>query len=312
VPVNLTLDQPRPRPGRARGLAALFAVVACVVALTPATGHARDLKPVWGTAYIDENPFLDSSTRQPMPAGKVFPRGFVLDSYTDGHRVRMKVTAYDTAGRGVWMYYVDEWQGVKKWYDRVLDVTPTTIASVTYDFCRQEGENGTPDACVAQVRLYRPAPPPPPPPPVVTPPPPPPPPPAPTTTTPPSTTVPATTSVPAPTVAPAVSELTVAPPPTPAPAGTPAGCVPRGEPIRFRLSPKRRRGKARPLILRVTFFLKHSKKVVVDRRAPYRATLPVRLRAGAKTRGYARIRFRVKGRRGGFTRTVSKSFTICR
>jgi hypothetical protein len=67
----------------------------------------------------------------------------------------------------------------------------------------------------------------------------------------------------------------------------------------------------RTRIVRVTFFLKHRRTVVVDRRAPYRASLPVKLPAGTKTLGYARIRYRVKGRHGAFTRTVSRRFTIC-
>jgi hypothetical protein len=302
---------------RSRRIALALCAVVALGTLASTDAGARDLKPYWGTAYIDDNPFLDPSTRQLLPAGKVVPRGWILDSYTDDHRIRMRVTAYNTAGAPVYSYYVDERNGVRVNFDRTIDVTPTALGSIGYDFCRQKGETGTPDACVAQVRLNRPVPPPPPaaPPPAVVP----------TTTTPATTTAPPSTTVPATTVPP------VTPPPAepsaptltvePAPAGTtgPLGCVPHGQPIRFRLALKRSGAGKRTRILRVTFFLKHKhkhkhqrkRKVVVDRRAPYRASLPVALPAGTKTRGYARIRYRVKGRRGAFTRTVSQRFTIC-
>ena len=314
--LNLMLDESRTgivgRRMRVRALVAACSAVACIGMVAPAPGVARDLKPAWGTAYIDDNPFLDPSTRQLLPNTRVTPRGWLLDSSTDGYRLRMHVTAYDTGGRSVSTYYVDEWNGVKVNFDRALNVAPSVLGSVGYDFCRQIGESGT-QQCLAQVRLNRPtppAPPAPPAPPVVTTPTTPTPPPAPSTpppadTTPSSTTPPVTT--------PAPGELDVVPAPAAEQPRVPRGCVPGGEPIRFRLSLKQSSRATRPKILRVVFFLKkRSKKVVVDRRAPYRATLPVHLRAGAKTRGYARIRFRIPGRRGAFTRTVSKSFTICR
>lgn len=293
-------------PSQSRRIALALCAVAGLGAFAAGHADARDVKPFWGTAYIDDNPFLDPSTRQLLPAGKSVPRGWILDSYTDDHRVRMKVTAYSTAGAAVSSYYVDERNGVKVSFDRALDVTPTALGSIGYQLCRQIGETGTPE-CVAQIRLARPVPPAPPaaPAPVV-----------PTTTAPATTTAPPSSSVPEPVTtavppatAPAIApELIVVPPA--ADAGQPRGCVPQGQPIRFRLKLKQTAAAKRTKILKVTFYLTRRGKHVVDRQAPYGAKLPVKARPGATTIGYAKIRYRVAGR-GTFEHKENKRFKIC-
>jgi hypothetical protein len=253
------------------------AVTVAVIGLAAPVASAYEFTPAWGYAFVDDNPFLDPANGNPLPTNRAVPRGTLQDRLTDGSAVRIKVWAFDANGTTLAYREVSEGNALVKSYAWDFNVGDAQIAYLRYDFCRPFGPNG--NECLAPYRISRPAPPPPPPPP----------PPAP-------------------------------PPAPPAQAPVPSGgvqlpparkCVAPGNPIRVRLRYKRRGGRAHVRIVRVVFFTKPRQRRIVDRRAPFRATLPVDMARGTRGRVFARVYYRVPGRRDVFHRSVSHRFRIC-
>jgi hypothetical protein len=112
------------------------------------------------------------------------------------------------------------------------------------------------------------------------------------------------------------------PPPPPAPAPVPGGgsvemdaalrCTPPGEPIAVGLDVRRQRGRGRPRVLKVVFFVRRGGLGRrTDRKRPYRTKVGVDLPAGSSGRVYARVYYRRPGSRKVKTRTVSRRFNLC-
>ena len=87
-------------------------------------------------------------------------------------------------------------------------------------------------------------------------------------------------------------------------------CTPPGKRVRVVLKIHRKRGKARPRVTKVTFFIKGGAKRT-DRKAPYLRRLPVKKRAGTKFRVYARVSFKRKGSKKVRTTTVWRRYAVC-
>ena len=249
------------------------AATVAVLGLAAPVASAYEFTPAWGYAFVDDNPFLDPANGNLLPTNRAIPRGTLQDRLTDGSAVRIKVWAFDANGTTLAYREVSEGNAVVKSYRWDLDVGAAQIAYLRYDFCRPFGPNG--NECLEPYRISRPAPPSPPPPP---------------------------------------------PPAPPAQAPVPGGkvqlpaarkCVAPGNPVRVRLRSKRRGGRAHVRIVRVVFFTKPRQRRVVDRRAPFRAALRVELAPGTRGRVFARVYYRVPGRRGLFHRSVSHRFHIC-
>jgi hypothetical protein len=89
-------------------------------------------------------------------------------------------------------------------------------------------------------------------------------------------------------------------------------CTPVGSPITVRLAVHKRAGRKVPKVLKVVFFVRKGALTKrIDRKAPYRRDVPVRLAPGTKGRVYARVYYRRKGNHRIHTRTVSRRFQIC-
>ena len=107
-----------------------------------------------------------------------------------------------------------------------------------------------------------------------------------------------------------------APPPAPPAAaiGLEAGllCTPVGQAVPVKLTVRRRAGRARAEVLKVVFVIrKGGFRRRTDKRAPYRAKLPVQLAPGTRGRVAARVYFRRAGSGDVRRRTVSRRFHVC-
>ena len=106
-------------------------------------------------------------------------------------------------------------------------------------------------------------------------------------------------------------------PPAPAPepaVGLEAGvlCTPAGQPVPVTLTIRRRAGRTRAEVLKVVFVIrKGGFRRRTDKRAPYRAKLPVDLAPGTRGRVAARVYFRRAGDGDVRRRTVARRFHIC-
>lgn len=297
----------------------LLTVALTLAACAPAL--AVELHTSFGDAEIDDQPFVGTGG-QALPDHQVYPRGRVIDSHTDGHVVRIRVSALDASGGVLATYAKEESQGVWVRFDQLLSVSQR-IAAVRFSFCRSRDES----PCASPVTIDRPAPPPPPPPspsPTAAPPP------APTATAPPAAPrrpaacangedddLDGSVDLADPDCADAADDDESGDAPSePQPVGTvvtpPGGCVAAGSRVKVSLKTKRRGRRSRARIVSVVFFTRaRPRKVVVVRKAPFKASLPVRSKPGARVRVYARVRYRLPGRRRTFKRTVEQAFRIC-
>ena len=122
------------------------------------SAQAHEFKPAWGYAYIDENPFLDPAAGGALlPSTRVFPRGYIRDTAVDNRDVRLTVFVF-TPGKAsaATSYSVNEGDFKNATIDRRLDIWPSQISYLRYDFCRFNPSNGVVDACVESLRLGRP------------------------------------------------------------------------------------------------------------------------------------------------------------
>jgi len=113
-----------------------------------------------------------------------------------------------------------------------------------------------------------------------------------------------------------------APPPPPAPAPVGGGqvsftaglsCTPRGGRMPVDVKVRKRPGRPKPDVRRVTFYYRKGGRKVsrTDRKAPYKRKLPIDLSSGTH-RVFATIYYtRSKGTRKG-TKTVSRRFAVCK
>jgi hypothetical protein len=137
----------------------------------------------------------------------------------------------------------------------------------------------------------------------------------------PSRPTPTPTPTPTPAPSPPPAPPPTPPPPPPAPSGSVGlevgvGCTPRGGRLKVRLAVRTRPGREKPKVRRVVFFYRrtvHGTRRVVartDRRAPYRRSLPVRVKPG-RHRVYARVIYRRPGGSKLRRKTVSRRFAVC-
>jgi len=134
-----------------RWTVALAAAVG-LVAAAPATGHVYHSS--WGYAEIDEQPFNEPGGPL-LPPSQAFPRGRMKDAGTpDDTHPRLTITAFDAADRNLYSYSVEDAKAVYRPLDRRIDVSPSQIASLRYDFCTVTNVR-----CEPSLRIARPVPP---------------------------------------------------------------------------------------------------------------------------------------------------------
>jgi hypothetical protein len=133
--------------------------------------------------------------------------------------------------------------------------------------------------------------------------------------------VPTPTPTATPTPVPAPPPAPPPPPPAPQPRAVGLevgiGCTPRGRRVKVKLAVRKRPGKAKPRVRRVVFYYRKrttggKRRAIarIDRRAPYRRALPVRVGPGAH-RVFARVVFKRVGSSKVRRKTVSRRFTVC-
>ena len=138
----------------------LALVLACALAcVASAPAGAAELTPSWGYAYIDDRPFQEPSGAF-LPSTQAFPRGYIRDTVTDGKDVRLRVWAFSSTGRPLAHYDIDEGDFVNVPIDRRLDVAPSVIPYLRFDFCVF---NSSGISCLPSHYIGRPDPPAPPP-----------------------------------------------------------------------------------------------------------------------------------------------------
>ena len=138
----------------------LALVLACALACAAsAPAGAAELTPSWGYAYIDDRPFQEPSGAF-LPSTQAFPRGYIRDTVTDGKDVRLRVWAFSSTGRPLAHYDIDEGDFVNVPIDRRLDVAPSVIPYLRFDFCVF---NSSGISCLPSHYIGRPDPPAPPP-----------------------------------------------------------------------------------------------------------------------------------------------------
>jgi hypothetical protein len=119
------------------------------------TAQATVINPSWGYVSIDDHPFQDNGAL--LPVGQAFPRGLVKDAGTpDGFAVKLTVFAFSSTGANLFSYSVTESHAVYTPFDRRIDVSPSEISYLRYDFCRTT----SPAQCEPSLRIGRPQPPP--------------------------------------------------------------------------------------------------------------------------------------------------------
>jgi hypothetical protein len=87
-------------------------------------------------------------------------------------------------------------------------------------------------------------------------------------------------------------------------------CTPPGGRVRVTLKIRKRKGHARPRVVKVVFFIRHGARKT-DRRKPYSARLKPRARAGKKGRVYARVFYKRKGSKKVHRKTVGRRYVMC-
>src|SRR5215217_7476749 len=88
--------------------------------------QARELKPAWGYAFIDEAPFNDPAAGGALlPSTRVFPRGYIRDTVVDNRDVRMTVLVF-TPGKPTpqTSYPIDEGDFKNIDFSRRIDISP--------------------------------------------------------------------------------------------------------------------------------------------------------------------------------------------
>jgi hypothetical protein len=127
-------------------------LVVAVLALlaVPASARATTFTPVWGYLNINDQAFYDANDAL-LPGNQAFPRGQVKDAGTpDGWGVKVTISAVSGTGAVLSSYVQGENKGIYTNFDKLLDVNPNQIASLHYDFCREDG------TCLPTFRIDRP------------------------------------------------------------------------------------------------------------------------------------------------------------
>jgi hypothetical protein len=128
-----------------------------------ATAPAHEFTPSWGYGFIDDAPFNEPGSGALLPITQVFPRGYIRDTLVDGRDVRLSVLVFTPGNpKPVKDYHVDEGDFRNVSIDRPLDVAPSPISYLRYDFCRFNPSNGVVEVCEEFHRIGRPDPTPPP------------------------------------------------------------------------------------------------------------------------------------------------------
>jgi hypothetical protein len=127
-----------------------LAVAVLALLAVPASARATTFTPVWGYLNINDQAFYDANSAL-LPANQAFPRGQVKDAGTpDGWGVKVTISAVSSTGAVLFSYAQGENKGIYTNFDRLVDVNPNQIASLHYDFCREDG------TCLPTFRIDRP------------------------------------------------------------------------------------------------------------------------------------------------------------
>ncbi|HEX6022905.1 MAG TPA: putative metal-binding motif-containing protein [Solirubrobacter sp.] len=123
-----------------------------------AVAQARELKPPWGYAFIDENPFNDPDAGGALlPSSQVYPRGHIRDTVRDGKDVRMTVFVFTPGNASAEdKYIVNEGDFVDVTINRRMNIAPFVVSYLAYDFCRWNPSNGVVEVCEERQRIGRP------------------------------------------------------------------------------------------------------------------------------------------------------------
>src|SRR5262245_28808894 len=106
-------------------------VVLVLALLVAATAHAArvDMMTSWAWAWVDNQPFVDPNTGEPLGANSAYPRGQVKDRGTpDGYSVKMTVTALGASGQQLDQYSVADGSAVYRSLDHPINASAPVMS----------------------------------------------------------------------------------------------------------------------------------------------------------------------------------------